>query len=112
MPPAATKRRWSVTRGLAAIGLAVAAVLVGCTAQSSPYPNKVWQVGTCMVVEGHSAAPSSVGNVPCSETHTHIVIARIGWDVRCPANTDIEDRQPDNLKFCLRVDTELRSHAP
>ena len=98
-------------RGLAAIGL-VLAVLVGCMAQPSPYPNNVWQVGTCMVVEGQAAALSSVGNVPCSETHTHIVIARIAWDVACPANTDIEHRQPDNLKFCLRVDTELRTHAP
>lgn len=65
-----------------------------------------------MVVEGPSAAPSSVGNVPCSDSHTHIVIARIAWDVACPADTDIEHRQPDNLTFCLRADTELRADAP
>lgn len=95
----------------AALVIAAGSVLVATCQSAAPIGepdfDSLWPEGTCMVVTGSGDAITEVGNVGCSEPHTHVVIARVGAGVACPPGTDEQTGQP-GIRFktwCLRAET-------
>ncbi len=72
-------------RSCLAMAAALAMVLlVGCQSQRALEPTDSWAVGTCMLMESPSSFPSGESGVPCSTTHTHVVVARVAADANFP----------------------------
>jgi len=93
------------------VAILVALAAASCRAvQSAPDPG--WQAGTCMHMVGTGDNLNDVGNVPCSQPHTHVVVGRVARAEACPAGSDEEFDLPNDIKYCFRVDTQLRSDAP
>jgi hypothetical protein len=87
--------------GVIAAAFVLALPLGGCRGVAQQHS---WPVGTCARVDGRGTTA-----VPCSDPHTHRVIAIVASAEACPSATDMfaQPADPDDggMTTCFRSDT-------